>query len=188
MEKVILDKLQEETLKKSQEVLETYIKEGQMGTISKNMAIASWTIINNYLQAYFFCREGYQCVGIRNGIGGTQQVYKKVYGKQTKSLTQSQIFILETCNAIKEMLLDKNRKYGDSALNPQRIFSRADPIEQINIRIDDKLSRIKSGQFDEDEDVEEDLLGYLILKKVAQKIRAKENEIRIDEEVNKRGG
>mgnify|MGYP001574034209 FL=1 len=79
------------------------------------------------------------------------------------------------------MLLDKNRKYGDSALNPQRIFSRADTIEQINVRIDDKLSRLKSRQADEDEDVENDLLGYLILKKVAMKILQIKNS---KEEVN----
>ena len=90
--------------------------------------------------------------------------------KQVILKTQSQFLIIETCDEIKEMLLDKNRKYGDSALNPQRIFSKANTIEQINVRIDDKLSRIKSGQADEDEDVERDLLGYLILKKIAIKI------------------
>lgn len=90
--------------------------------------------------------------------------------KQTKDLTQSQNLIIETCDEIKEMLLNKNRKYGDSALNPQRIFSKSNTIEQINVRMDDKLSRLKSGQLDEDEDIESDLLGYLILKKVAMKI------------------
>lgn len=81
-----------------------------------------------------------------------------------------QALIAEECDAIKNMLLEKNRKYGNSALNPVRVFSKADPIEQINVRIDDKLSRIKSAQKDEDEDVEKDLMGYLVLKRVARKI------------------
>lgn len=75
--------------------------------------------------------------------------------------------IEQECFDIRDLLLDKNRKYGDSALNPLRIFARADAIEQINVRIDDKLSRIKSAQDDDTEDAEMDLIGYLILKRVA---------------------
>ena len=85
-------------------------------------------------------------------------------------LSKSQSLITETCNEIKEMLLEKNRKYGNSALSPKRIFSKASSIEQINVRIDDKLSRIESAQTDDIEDPVFDLLGYLILRKVAEKI------------------
>ena len=73
------------------------------------------------------------------------------------------------CDSIKRLLIRKNQKYGDSALNPERIFSRASPTEQILIRIDDKLSRIRTSGFsgDGDEDTLDDLIGYLILLKVA---------------------
>ena len=80
----------------------------------------------------------------------------------------TQKLIAEECDNIKEILLEKNRKYGDSAINPCRIFSKADPLEQINVRLDDKLSRIMSGQDDEDEDPELDIIGYLILKRIAK--------------------
>lgn len=83
-------------------------------------------------------------------------------------MSETQKLIAAECDRIKEMLLDKNRKYGDSAVYPVRIFSKADNIEQINVRIDDKLSRIMSAQDDEDEDVEDDLIGYLVLKKVCR--------------------
>jgi hypothetical protein len=43
------------------------------------------------------------------------------------------------------MLLEKNAKYGNSALEPIRCFSRADPVEQIRVRLDDKLSRLMRG-------------------------------------------
>ena len=85
--------------------------------------------------------------------------------------SNTQELIDKVCDEVKAMLLDKNRKYGDSALNPLRIFSKADPIEQINIRIDDKLSRVASSQDDDIEDAELDLIGYLILKRVAKGIR-----------------
>jgi hypothetical protein len=83
-------------------------------------------------------------------------------------LTQSQQDIVNICDNIKELLLEKNRKYGDSALNPVRIFSKASTIEQIKVRMDDKLSRLRNAADDEDEDVVSDLVGYLILFKVAQ--------------------
>jgi hypothetical protein len=66
------------------------------------------------------------------------------------------------------MLIDKNKSYGDSALDPIRIFSKANSDEQIKIRIDDKLSRISRGsEFYGDNDLD-DLIGYLILLKVSK--------------------
>jgi len=81
---------------------------------------------------------------------------------------QSQQDITQVCLEIKDMLLEKNRKYGDSALKPVRIFSKASTLEQLKVRLDDKLSRLQNVQDDEDEDVISDLVGYLILFKVAQ--------------------
>ena len=83
----------------------------------------------------------------------------------------TQAHIAVVCNEVKELLIEKNKKYGDSALNPSRIFSKANAVEQILVRIDDKLSRIKSGAglLANDEDVIMDLMGYLVLLKIALK-------------------
>jgi len=82
---------------------------------------------------------------------------------------KTQLEIAKVCDSIKDLLLQKNARYGDSALNPCRIFSKADAIEQILVRIDDKLSRIQrgAGLIASDEDVINDLIGYLILLKIA---------------------
>lgn len=85
-------------------------------------------------------------------------------------MTKTQLLIQETCDEIKELLLEKNRKYGDSAINPIRILSKSSNTEQILVRIDDKLNRIKNAQTDEDEDVITDLIGYFVLYKVAKKV------------------
>jgi hypothetical protein len=85
-------------------------------------------------------------------------------------MTNTQLVIAEVCDEIKELLIDKNRKYGDSAINPIRILSKSSNTEQILVRIDDKLNRIKNMQSDEDEDVITDLIGYLVLYKVAKKL------------------
>ncbi len=82
-------------------------------------------------------------------------------------ITQTQTDISCVCDEIRNLLLEKNRKYGDSALNPVRIFSKASILEQLKIRMDDKLSRLRNAADDEDEDPTTDLIGYLILYKVA---------------------
>ena len=83
----------------------------------------------------------------------------------------SQIHIAKVCDDVKDLLLEKNAKYGDSALNPIRILSRSSPTEQILVRIDDKLNRIKQGNIlEDDEDVVTDLIGYFVLLKIALKM------------------
>jgi hypothetical protein len=49
-----------------------------------------------------------------------------------------------------------------------RVFSRAPVVEQLLVRIDDKLSRLARGSGAETEDVEGDLLGYLVILRVAR--------------------
>jgi len=70
-------------------------------------------------------------------------------------------------NELAEMLIDKNKKYGNSALKPKRVFSKASATEQILVRIDDKLSRFANQNVNEDEDILSDLLGYIVLLKIA---------------------
>ncbi len=79
--------------------------------------------------------------------------------------------IVEECALLMDLLLRKNKAYGDSALNPLRVFSKADAEEQIRVRLDDKLSRLLRGSGPELEDVEQDILGYLILARIARKRR-----------------
>jgi hypothetical protein len=76
--------------------------------------------------------------------------------------------IVEACLEVALMLVEKNKSYGDSALNPIRIFSKADNVEQIKVRIDDKLNRVNNSQgYPGDNDID-DLIGYLILYKIAK--------------------
>lgn len=77
--------------------------------------------------------------------------------------------ITEVCDEVKNMLLKKNAAYGDAAANPLRVFSKSPTEEMINIRMDDKLSRIARGDGSGNEDAELDLLGYLILKRAIKK-------------------
>ena len=71
-------------------------------------------------------------------------------------------------NEVIDLLISKNRAYGDSATNPVNIFAKGSAIENISARLDDKLMRIKNkGINDETEDTVQDIIGYLILLKVA---------------------
>lgn len=83
--------------------------------------------------------------------------------------------IREGCQEILDLLLEKNEKYGNSALEPLRIFSTTDTTEQLKVRIDDKISRVKNQNLEEDEDVLLDLIGYLILLKISLKRNKDDN-------------
>jgi len=90
------------------------------------------------------------------------------YGAPT-SVSTFERSLREVLSEIQDLLLKKNAAYGDSALNPVRAFSKSDSAEQIRVRIDDKLSRLMRGTEYENEDTVTDLLGYLILLKIAEK-------------------
>lgn len=62
---------------------------------------------------------------------------------------------------IEAMLIEKNEAYGNSALDPVRVFSRADVGEQIRVRIDDKISRMVRGKA-----AAKDLIGYVVLLRI----------------------
>ena len=80
------------------------------------------------------------------------------------------------CDDIRDLLIDKNKSYGNSVENPLKIFSSADWEERINVRIDDKLSRLSRGSEYQGDDTEFDLIGYLILKRVIRQKRSLEKK------------
>ena len=84
------------------------------------------------------------------------------------AMSESETKISTVCDDIKELLIHKNRKYGNSALKPCRVFSKSSAVEQLLVRIDDKLNRIMKGAglLANDEDVVNDLIGYLVLLKI----------------------
>ena len=94
-------------------------------------------------------------------------------------LTETQKKIIETCEAIQGILLTKNLRYGNSALEPIKCFYKGDNTNSILIRLDDKLSRIKNSENLRFNDVC-DLIGYLILYLVSQNIDQKEYEKLLD--------
>ena len=73
-----------------------------------------------------------------------------------------------TCDSIKELLIQKNLNYGDSALKPANIFAKGSAVENLSARIDDKLMRIANKGLSKNTlDTVDDLIGYLVLLKIA---------------------
>ena len=69
---------------------------------------------------------------------------------------------------IMDLLIQKNNAYGNSATQPANIFSKGDAVESISARIDDKLMRIANRGINENTlDTVDDLIGYLVLLKIA---------------------
>jgi hypothetical protein len=70
--------------------------------------------------------------------------------------------IQQIMDSLKSLLLYKNEMYGDSALNPAKVFSKLGAEEGIKIRLDDKLKRVMNSDEVRKNDVA-DLIGYLVL-------------------------
>lgn len=103
------------------------------------------------------------CIREQDGIiRGKQDEYQSGIGS-TEFSKALRIHV----EGIESMLLLKNKSYGNSALDPVRVFSRLNTREGLLVRIDDKLSRIQRGEkYPGDNDLT-DLIGYLFLLKIA---------------------
>jgi len=75
--------------------------------------------------------------------------------------------ITEVYKSMNMVSLEKNRRYGDSALNGAKIFSKLDATPSICIRLDDKLSRVKNSETLRKNDIS-DIMGYLVLLSVSE--------------------
>lgn len=77
--------------------------------------------------------------------------------------------ISETFNSVRDVVLEKNKRYGDSVLVPLGIFANdarmgsieIDAAEKgILVRLDDKLGRVRNSDTIRANDIH-DLMGYL---------------------------
>lgn len=92
----------------------------------------------------------------------------RVFGEPQTVVRSFDLSVMRITDGIAKLLIEKNKAYGDSALNPVRVFSKSSRIEQLNVRIDDKISRIQRGSEYGDEDTIRDLIGYLVLRIIAE--------------------
>ena len=76
--------------------------------------------------------------------------------------------------SMQKVLLEKNRRYGDSALNPINVFSKLDATTSIQIRLDDKLKRIKNGPDVPRTNDVCDVIGYCVLLLASMNIAEKD--------------
>lgn len=79
-----------------------------------------------------------------------------------KAFDTTQDKISKVFNGMRDLVLEKNKRYGDSALNPIKCFSKVSADESIRIRLDDKLKRIMNASEIRKNDVA-DIIGYLSL-------------------------
>lgn len=86
---------------------------------------------------------------------------------QLDSTDESRRLIAEAGIRLACLLLYKNARYGNSALEPLAVFARdVSPAQRLAVRMDDKVNRIVQGlgtHGGDDEDPRVDLAGYLLL-------------------------
>ena len=87
--------------------------------------------------------------------------------------TPTQRKIREITDAMKDLLLYKNNKYGDSAISPKKVFYKGDSTNSILIRLDDKIGRVMANTEDKPRvnDVC-DIIGYCTLLLISMGVTA----------------
>lgn len=127
------------------------------------------------------------CYGCPKGCSRCGTKHDQSYLVQSDPVKTSQELISDEFDRLKAKVIDKNKRYGDSVINPIRIYSNSDEYEQIFVRIDDKLNRIKNILLSRDKktlrydnkdfwDAVDDMIGYHILLLVKMmKEKEKEN-------------
>ena len=83
-----------------------------------------------------------------------------------KNETEQKIY--NVCMDLAVFLIDKNRRYGNSAIKPVRILAKSDPKEQILVRADDKINRMMALDASDIDKYKawKDLSGYWVLWEV----------------------
>lgn len=86
--------------------------------------------------------------------------------------------IRDITEAMKDLLLYKNEKYGDSAISPLCIFTKhiknvENNTASILVRLDDKLSRVKNAEELRTNDVS-DIIGYCTLLLISMGVTAED--------------
>lgn len=65
-------------------------------------------------------------------------------------------------DGVADIVVARNKEYGNSALDPVQVFSKSGRMEQLKVQLDHKLSRIARGG-DPGIDTLRDLIGYEVL-------------------------
>ena len=89
--------------------------------------------------------------------------------------TDTQAKLVDVLDGMKNLLLYKNKKYGDSALKPKNIFYKGDATNSILIRLDDKIGRVMSNPDDKPRvnDVA-DIIGYCTLLLISMNVTSED--------------
>ena len=82
---------------------------------------------------------------VKNPLAFSKETERKLMQEALDVDTPTQTKIRIIMDSMKDLLLYKNKKYGDSAINPKKIFYKGDSTNSILIRLDDKLGRVMSN-------------------------------------------
>lgn len=99
--------------------------------------------------------------------------YNPVFSSRDEIPTQQKI--KDIFSGMTDLLLYKNEKYGDSAINPKKIFYKGDSANSILIRLDDKIGRVMSNTEEKPRvnDVA-DIIGYCTLLLVSMGVTSED--------------
>jgi hypothetical protein len=96
------------------------------------------------------------------GIDVDESVYNELRESPDPMFPDENTSIRRTFLSLHDLLQFKNKRYGNSSLEPIKVLSKADNTTGLLQRADDKIARIKNSPELRKNDVA-DLIGYLVL-------------------------
>lgn len=106
---------------------------------------------------------------MKTKISKTIDIDKKYY-----IFNDTQKQIKDICDNLADLLIYKNQKYGNSALEPKNIFYKGNAESSILIRLDDKIGRIINNKDGIRINDVCDIIGYLVLYLVLKDVKNEE--------------
>lgn len=157
-------------------ILEIFIENGVIGFNIKN-ALGKKYFVNTFILGY--CNEDTiprldEILIFLNKKSFTDFInVDSNTQNDTITLTDTQKDIKTICESISDLLIYKNKKYGNSALEPKNIFYKGNAETSILIRLDDKIGRITNSGNLYINDIC-DIIGYLILYLVLKGVKVED--------------
>ena len=139
------------------------------------------------LTAYLVSSKGYksplpvshaEAIRVPNAVSNIKSAISEVYTfNKLDYETPTQQKIKDILSGMTDLLLYKNKKYGDSAISPKKIFYKGDSTNSILIRLDDKIGRVMSNT-EEKPRVNDvcDIIGYCTLLLISMGVTAEDIE------------
>lgn len=128
--------------------------------------------LNDYLPEEYFLQEKELLL---HSLGVTE-IKKCKYDENKEPSSETVSKIWDIFDGMKRLINWKNKNYGDSIMNPRKMFFKGETADRIRIHLEEKTNRIINHEGKERADDLSDLIGYAAFLMIANGYTSKDIE------------